>query len=225
MSISILNRGASGGLKPELTVIAPAGSTIDLLQNGVIVATYTLGSAETEHTFIVKVGTYTVRGTLVKVQSKEVVIDVVGQYAVEIDYKLWLYREGDEYEAVTGGWYISPMAGTTGTPIFTKESARLSIRCPQWSSADLKTHNKISTTGWSDFCVEYTVTNLSSSTYVYFGALADTSTTGTQVVAAGAIKIASPVKAKLLANTESDYILTIANTFSGYVYIHNVWLE
>lgn len=114
MSISILNRGASGGLKPELIVIAPSGSTIDLLQNGIIVDTYTIGASETEHTFVVKVGTYTVRGTLgTKVQSKEVVIEVAGQYKVEIDYKLWLYREGDECEDVTGGWQIYSIAGYT----------------------------------------------------------------------------------------------------------------
>lgn len=105
MSISILNRGASGGLKPELTVTAPSGSTIDILQNGIIVDAYTLSASETEHTFIVKVGAYTVRGTLgTQTKSVEVVIDPVGRYAVEISYILWLYREGDECEDVTGGW-------------------------------------------------------------------------------------------------------------------------
>ena len=87
MSISILNRGASGGLKPELTVAAPSGSTIDLLQNGIIVDTYTLGASETEHTFVVKVGTYTVRGTLGEQnRSVEVVIDAVGQYVCKVIY-------------------------------------------------------------------------------------------------------------------------------------------
>lgn len=87
MSISILNRGASGGLKPELTVTASSGSTIDLLQNGIIVATYTLGADETEHTFIVKVGTYTVRGTLgTNTNEAEVVIDAVGQFNVSLTY-------------------------------------------------------------------------------------------------------------------------------------------
>lgn len=86
MSISILNRGASGGLKPELTVIAPSGSTIDLLQNGSIVKTYTLGADEPEHTFVVKIGTYTVRGTLgTEVKSAEVLVDAVAQYSVTIE--------------------------------------------------------------------------------------------------------------------------------------------
>lgn len=87
MSISILNRGASGGLKPELTVTAPSGSTIDLLQNSIIVDTYTLGASETEHTFVVNVGTYTVRGTLEgQTKSETVSIDMVAQYSIEIRY-------------------------------------------------------------------------------------------------------------------------------------------
>lgn len=106
MSISILNRGASGGLKPELTVTAPAGSTIDLLQNGIITDTYTLGASETEHTFIVELGTYTVRGTLgTDAKSKDVLIDTVGQYDVKISYfNGMLYDNGNEYEIYTGGW-------------------------------------------------------------------------------------------------------------------------
>lgn len=115
MSISILNRGASGGMKPELTVIAPSGSTIDLLRNGIIIDTYTLGASETEHTFVVKVGTYTVRWMLgEKVQNKELMIDTVGQYSVEFDGKLWLYREGDECEDVTGGWVAQSWDGDWG---------------------------------------------------------------------------------------------------------------
>lgn len=86
MSISIFNRGASGGLKPELTVTAPSGSTIDLLQNGIIVDTYTFGVSETEHTFVVKLGTYTVRGTLgMEVKSIEALVDAVAQYSVTIE--------------------------------------------------------------------------------------------------------------------------------------------
>lgn len=108
MSISILNRGASGGLKPEIVVTAPAGSTIDILQVGIIVDTYTLSASETEHIFPVKKGTYTVRGTRdTTSKSIDVVVDATGRYNVEIAYKLWLYRAGDECEEVTGGWTLT----------------------------------------------------------------------------------------------------------------------
>ena len=100
MSISILNRGASGGLKPELTVIAPAGSTIDLLQNGIILDTYTLGASETEHTFVVKVGEYEARGTLdEKSYSVNVVIDSIGCYSAEIYYPIEVITDFAKKEA------------------------------------------------------------------------------------------------------------------------------
>lgn len=108
MSISIMNRGASGGLKPELVVTAPSGSTIDLMQNGIIVSTYTLGSSATEHTFSVKVGTYTVRGILDNDEkSIDVIIDAVGRYTVHIEYEqnyTLVYYYGDEFTSLTGGW-------------------------------------------------------------------------------------------------------------------------
>ena len=149
MSISILNRGSSGGLKPELTVTAPSGSIIDLLQNEIIVATYTLGLSETEHIFTVKLGTYTVRGTLDKVQNKEVVIDTVGQYAVEIDYKLWLYREGDECVDITGGWEKTISNKVSGT--ITKNEDSVTIAAT--NDCAICTQNIIPVTSYQKICI------------------------------------------------------------------------
>lgn len=94
-------------LTPEIIVTAPEGSTLDLIQNGVVLQSYTLSGTETQHTFIVNdIGTYTVIGTLgSKSDSEDVLIETVGQYKVDIDYfdgKLYWY--GDECGAVTGGW-------------------------------------------------------------------------------------------------------------------------
>ena len=85
MSISIINRNTSGGLKPELIVQAPAQSTIDIIQNNIIIDTYTLGASETTHTFIVKLGTYTVQRTLeANSMSVEVIVDTVKQYTLDL---------------------------------------------------------------------------------------------------------------------------------------------
>jgi len=158
MSISILNRGASGGLKPELTVIAPSGSTIDLLQNGIIVDTYTFGASETEHTFVVKVGTYTVRGTLETYnKSIDVVIDAVGQYEVVIEYKLYLYREGDECTAVTGGYVIKDYSNYV---TLTKNSDNLLLQATAsnanaFTVAYFATEDQIPLDGYSVLKVRY----------------------------------------------------------------------
>ena len=113
MSVLVLNRGgASGGLKPELTVKAPAGCKIDLLRDGLVLKTYTLSENETEHTFTVSLGAYVVRGSLDgDTKEIDVSIDIVGQYRVEIAFVCnytMLYDYGDECVDVSGGWAVSP---------------------------------------------------------------------------------------------------------------------
>jgi hypothetical protein len=161
MSISILNRGASGGLKPELTVTAPFGSTIDLLQNGIIVDTYTLSADETEHTFMVKVGTYTVRGTLgAAVKETEVVIDTVGQYEVTIEYTRWLYKDGEEYTDLTGGYSAYTIVSDTGYSQGTVQKKATSLYC----ATSGMTQSAIASNGAVDF-TGYTTINFELSAY------------------------------------------------------------
>lgn len=106
MIINPISKGGKG-LLPEIIVTAPSGSTLDLIQNSVVLQTYTLSSTETQHTFAVKnTGTYTVRGTSGSdTASVEVVVDTIGQYSCTIVYSsiLYLYNLGDECEDVTGG--------------------------------------------------------------------------------------------------------------------------
>lgn len=177
MSISILNRGASGGLKPELTVIAPSGSTIDILQNGIVVSTYTLGASETEHTFVVKVGTYTVRGTLgTDTAEVEAVIDTVGQYEVTIDYKLWLYREGDECTGITGGWNETNFYQADSNRVqLSKNADNMAVNIPVWNTSGgwrkrgFATGNKFDLSKYSTLYVEVSSVNVSVANGRAFG--------------------------------------------------------
>lgn len=246
MSISILNRGASGGLKPELTVTAPSGSTIDLLQNGIIVATYTLGASETEHTFIVKVGTYTVRGTLgADTKSVDVTIDTVGQYAAKIEYKLWLYRAGDECEDVTGGWNLQTNAyyGAQGTNSSTKTADHLAISVARNSSSShsyiggFGTNNLINRGTYTKLCFDFTLPSANNN---YYGVVGMNATT---VASYGAEGYGGPYKRteKKLYTERTVLEFDISSmTASGYVYavghvvgewsnvtfnVYNLWLE
>lgn len=50
-------------------------------------------------------GTFTLTATNgTKTKTETVLIDITGVYEVEMALKLWLYRDGDECEYVTGGW-------------------------------------------------------------------------------------------------------------------------
>lgn len=92
MIINPISYGGSG-LLPEIIVTAAAGSTLDLIQNGVVLKTYTLGSTETQHTFVVRnVGKYTVKSTLDdKTTSVSVTVDAIAQYNVSANF----YNYGD----------------------------------------------------------------------------------------------------------------------------------
>ena len=85
MIINPISYGGSG-LLPEIIVTAAAGSTLDLLQNGVVLKTYTLDSTETQHTFVVKnVGEYIVKATKgANTTSRNVLVDIVMQYHIEL---------------------------------------------------------------------------------------------------------------------------------------------
>ena len=98
-----------GGLKPEITVTAKAGALLNLhyKDSTIILKSYQLGAEETQHTFVVNVSeTAYVVEDVTNSASVEVLVDAVAQYSVDIEYKLWLYREGDECEDVTGGWSV-----------------------------------------------------------------------------------------------------------------------
>jgi hypothetical protein len=76
MGVSVLNKGGlTNGMRPQLTVKAPSGSQIDLLKNGIILDTYTLGENETECSFIVDIGEYSVK---IETKEKHLTIDVIG---------------------------------------------------------------------------------------------------------------------------------------------------
>ena len=198
MSISILNRGgASGGLKPELTVIAPSGSTIDILQNGSIVDTYTLGVDETKHTFSVNVGTCIVRGTRDdETVEAEVVIDVVGQYETKIDYQfnyVLLYDHGDEHEDITGGFSGCAVTSQTGystaAPSVTKNADHIYITHSAANSLGcMLTNNAVDVTDYARLGL-YIYSNTSGNRYPWTHAACMKSRSGTGVAKACGIWI------------------------------------
>ena len=50
-------------------------------------------------------GTWTVTATNgTDTYTQDVLVDVITEYEIEMSYKLWLYRDGDECVDVTGGW-------------------------------------------------------------------------------------------------------------------------
>lgn len=59
-------------------------------------------------------GTWTVTATDgTNTATQDVLVDVITEYEIEMTYKLWLYKNGDECTDVTGGWSV--IKSSTGT--------------------------------------------------------------------------------------------------------------
>lgn len=164
MILNPISKGGNG-LLPEIIVTAPSGTILDLIQNGVILQTYTLGSEEAKYTFVVKnIGTYTIRGTNGNnIKNIDIVIDTIGRYECTIQYKVYLYNNGDQCEDVTGGWL--GFGGTTGgttsnNPSFA--STYISIPANYWGGGAIITSNKINRRGYTKIGINYNISGVVS---------------------------------------------------------------
>ena len=73
-------------------------------------------------------GTWTVTATDgAKTATQDILVDSADVFAVEIAYKLWLYRDYDECEDVTGGWVDK--ANNSSYGYFKKQSNYLEMGC------------------------------------------------------------------------------------------------
>lgn len=159
-----------GGLKPEIRVTAKAGALLNLhfKDSSIILQSYQLGTDETTHTFIVNVSeTAYVVDDVTNGASVEVLVDSVCQYNVEIQYILYLYKNGNTYTSVTGGWGATAKkvigAGNTRVPSLTFNDDNMFFYIPSQSSTSnatyegaLMTNNKIDTTNYSLLKAEWT---------------------------------------------------------------------
>lgn len=118
--------GGGGSLKDTdaiLTVTVPTGSTVTMTKGGVTL-TPTMWVQAADNTldcalFVIppslfdNVNAWTVTASLSgDTASGTVTIDSNEQYDVYLSYTYYLYREGNEYSAITGGWTILKQGST-----------------------------------------------------------------------------------------------------------------
>ena len=118
--------------------------------------TFTAGAEipQTVDGFLIKpirdFGTWTVTATDgVHTKTQDVLVDVITEYEIEMSYKLWLYRDGDECESVTGGWT------KTGTGSVTKNDTYMSIVSKSDNTAtSVTTVNEILLEGYTKLFID-----------------------------------------------------------------------
>ena len=151
-----------GGLEPEIRVTAKAGALLNLhyKDSSIILQSYQLGAEETQHTFVVSVSeTAYVVDDVTNIGIVEVLVDSVALFDVEILYTLWIYKDGDGCDEVTGGWAVNDVCSSgrplTGTATL-NDSGTQYVDNPGYSDSSLRTKNKINLSNYSKIYVTFT---------------------------------------------------------------------
>ena len=153
--------GVSGD-KSMIIVTAKAGALLNLhfKNSSIILQSHQLGMGETQHTFIVDMSTtaYVVEDAT-NGRSAEVLVDAVAMFNVEIIYTLWIYKDGDGCDAVTGGWAVNdvcssgrPLSGTATL----NDSGTQYVDNPGYSDSSLRTKNMINLSNYSTIYATFT---------------------------------------------------------------------
>lgn len=166
-------------------------------------------------------GTWTVTATDgTKTATQDVLVDVITEYEIEMSYKLWLYKNGDECEDITGGWN----ATYTGTLRAYIRDGYLEISSANGNAGYgfINTNNLIDISSYSQICMEYTRPSA-----------ADTFQLNTYPDAAMSSKIAhvTPIssvskqifRSDLVAQEKTNRFVGLLADNTGYVY--KIWLE
>ena len=228
-----------GGLKPEIIVTAKAGALLNLYykDSSIILQSYQLGESDTQHTFVVSVSeTAYVVEDATNGKSVEVLVDAVAVFEAEIPYTLYLYRDGDECEAVTGEWTYAKFAASSSYNDynFTKKSDRMLTRYyNDNSSLAAFTNNPINLSGYTKLCVEMDI-SACYRTYCsrFFGA-ATTKTMSNIKTVTGAVyqygkSETGSTKSKEILNIDissTDSLYVYAGICQGEGNVYKVWLE
>lgn len=152
-----------------IDITYPAGSTCTCSDG-----TTTLSAPDTSGTWaciVPNAGTWTVTATDgVENTSESVSITTDGQIAaIELSYLLWLYKSGNTYNAVTGGWSVSKHTSTGGSfdNVLTLNADSMLLSTEAWGGsvgyANAFTNNSIDLTGVNT--LKFKITGIGNTAY------------------------------------------------------------
>lgn len=152
-----------------INITYPAGSTCTCSDG-----TTTISAQDTSGTWtciVPNAGTWTVAATDgVENTSESVSITTDGQIvAIELSYLLWLYKSGNTYNAVTGGWSVSkhPSTGGSFDGVLTLNADSMLLSTEVWGGsvvyANAFTNNSIDLTGVNT--LKFKITGIGNTAY------------------------------------------------------------
>lgn len=152
-----------------INITYPSGSTCTCSDG-----TTTISAPDTSGTWtciVPNAGTWTVAATDgVENTSESVSITTDGQIvAIELSYLLWLYKSGNTYNAVTGGWSVSehPSTGGSFDGVLTLNDNSMLLSTEVWGGsvgyANAFTNNSIDLTGVNT--LKFKITGIGNTAY------------------------------------------------------------
>lgn len=152
-----------------INITYPAGSTCTCTDG-----TTTFAAPDTSGTWaciVPNAGTWTAAATDgVENTSESVSITTDGQIAaIELSYLLWLYKSGNTYNAVTGGWSVSKHPSTAGSfdGVLTLNADSMLLSTEVWGGsvgyANAFTNNSIDLTGVNT--LKFKITGIGNTAY------------------------------------------------------------
>lgn len=152
-----------------INITYPAGSTCTCSDG-----TTTLSAPDTSGTWaciVPNAGTWTAAATDgVENTSESVSITTDGQIvAIELSYLLWLYKSGNTYNAVTGGWSVTKHTSTGGSfdGVLTLNADSMLLSTEVWGGsvgyANAFTNNSIDLTGVNT--LKFKITGIGDTAY------------------------------------------------------------
>lgn len=177
-------------------------------------------------------GMWTVTATNgVKTRTVDVLVDVATEFEIFMDlYKLWLYREGDECEEVTGGWVLSYGDAGQQSTTLTKNADSMYISYTSGAGAGKSggcgTKNLIDLTEYSKCYAE--VSGIGGTADYNFNLAASNTNTGDGTGYATESVKATPADGIMeldITSVSQAAIIRFTCQANKYGTIHNVWLE
>lgn len=163
MSLSVKTRGGGSGLYASIFVTGLSETDIvSASKDGKTVQGVWVEGSSTSGFLIAPIksfGTWTVTATNgTKSDTQNVLVDVATEFEIEMGYKLWLYRDGDECENATGGykdyWFSSSWAkGNTAVRNADNIFMQASSGTSDGYSCGIATNNLISFSGYTKLCI------------------------------------------------------------------------
>lgn len=220
----------------RLVILATSGTGISS-GNGhkfQVYGTKTETTAVHEITKINSYGTWAVEATDGKrTTTQDVLVDAAVEYEIEMSYKLWLYREGDECEDVTGGWYFYDMETQYGSYITEKRSDHIYAKSTANSSTGavlrFRPTNSIDLTPYKKMYFDFSVKHTDNYERGVINLVGDDKTIGVYTIGKAASRDRSVLEYDVSALTGLYYLRFSANTVTSGNYsevsLYRCWLE